>query len=514
MPYYLEGSELNQFHAVVDSFQRCVNGTQDSTQLPDQFKTEDVDVGYLGTSWLFSSKKKRVLYQYNTNCFYMNFWKLPPATMIPIKNAINMICAYQINRHQRLFGNGAMYDPTNLVCEQLKHWLVQLAKRNLIEVNELKIEISNYIEYIKVLEKNNIFPTSRSGLNHALTMNGMLLEVSSSLERSIDEIDSLAKRRSLREVIANITRYTEAAVDGGLQYVFYIFRSNKSPTAINVRNLAEANYQSLQTIKETRSFKLLKNLLASPYVRQVNRAPITAGDSENIFSKHIDQFSIKKEKGNQQTIDSKEARQQHYLNHSLGGNLIPDRCYIRRWWSNVHSGIDSYFQHQPFILKEFVKLHGIIERLSYFSIICHHMEELVDYFGMIIWAELGTQILEYFQEAFKRLNISYRECIQNIHSCAKSHYDSLVRRNANNHWRHNYNSADRLFDSMMRDMEHALSHVSMIPTVVDRFRRTNYDRQTQQRLAGIVQHLNKFGILFQMPAIGYQQTPALQQATL
>lgn len=498
MPYYLEGFELSQFHAIVDSFQRCVNN---SDLLPDQFKTEDIEVGYFGTSWLLSNKKKRVLYQYNTNCFYMNFWKLPPATMIPIKNAINTICAYQISRHQRVLGSGNLYDPTNLVCEQLKNWLMQLAKRNLVEVNEVRDEISGYIEYLKVLEKNNIFPNSKMRINHSLTMNGTLLEVSSSLERTIDEIENLVQRRSLREVITNITKYTEGAVDGGLQYLFYIIRGNKSPTAINVRNLAEHNDHSLQTIKDTRSYQLLKILLASPYIRQVNRSPAVISNCENIFSNHIDDFNIKKEKGNNQSPDSKTARKSSYLNHSLGGNLIPDRNFIRRWWSNVHSGIDSYFQNQPYILKEYVQLHAIIERLSYFTIICRHMEELVDYFGMIIWAELGTRILEHFQEAFRRLNLSYRDCIQNIHTCAKTRYDTLVKKNKSSHWRCNYNSADRIFDSMMRDMEHALSHVSSIPTVIDRFRKTSCDHQAQERLTSVMRNLNKFGILFHMQPI-------------
>lgn len=520
MRYFLEGTDLFQYNTVIDCYKRYIANSTDFDSFPEQFKTEDIDVGSFGTTWLFSSKKKRVLYQYNQNSFYISFWKLPPATMIPIRNALNAICAYQLNRYNRKFGSGHLYDMTNLVCEHLKSWLLKLAGRNLIDAEHVKNDISRHIEYVKSLEKNNIFPSSRTGIKHDITMNSTLLEVASCLGKTIEEIDAITQKRSLREVISNVTRYTESVVDSTLQYLFYVLRSNKAPAAINMQRLSWIELHSFDKIRSTRSFKLLNTLLNSPYVKQVNRQQATSFNERHVFVNHLEDLHVKKEGADGLGVSSDVARTHSYLNQCIGGNLVPDRNFLRRWWSNVHSGIESSFQKQSSVLQAFVKLHGLVERISFFSIICRQMEDIVDYFGMMVWASFGAKVLDYFQEAFKRLNNEYRSCSQIIHESARSHYNTLIQNNkGQSNWCANFNHADRLFDTAMHDMEHALANMSAIPKTVERFQTIGCDRQAQQRLTSFADQLTRFGLLFQMQPLTYDavegnSTPASMIANL
>jgi hypothetical protein len=481
-----------------------MSASDDLGMLPDQFKTEDEDVGFLGTTWLMSKRKKRVLYQYTINCFHLNFWTLPPATLIPVKNALYAICAYQLNRHERSFGSGHLQDPTNLVCEQLKQWLFYLARHRMDDHETLISDVKKHIVYVKALEKNNVFPSSGCGIKHERTMNGTLLEVAGCLERACDEINESVQRRSLRDVVANVTKYTTSVVDSSLQYLFYILRSNKTPAAINIQTLKNGSYDSFNAIKNTRSFKLLETLLNSPYVRHINRQMVAEFREENVFSLHVKDMRILKHTDTAGAVNSEQSRERFYLNRLLGGNLIPDRNLLRRWIFGVHSGIDIYFQNKYSVLKDFVALHAVVERIAHFSIICRDMEELIDYFGMKIWAELGSKILEHFQEAFRRLNNEYRGHIQQIHAVARGHYDELVQGSkSNTYWRSNYNNADRLYGTLLRDMELSLAQMSQISVVIDRAKAPSHTLALQDKLKGVVLSLNQFGLFFQMPPITY-----------
>lgn len=503
MTYTFNAADLVQYHAVLDCYRKHIAKKPEFEALPDQFKTEDVDLGYLGTSWLFSSKSKRVLYQYSPNSFYMHYWKLPPATMTPIRNALNSICAYQLSRHRRRFGSGHLSDITNLVCEHLKSWLARLAERSLASPNDVKLEIINYVGFVKSLEKNNIFPPGSVSIKHEITMNSTLLEVSTSLEEAVQEVARIAQRRSLRDVVSQATRHIESVVDHSLQYLFYIFRDSKSPAAINMQRITWIELCRYKNIRETRSFRLLDVLLQSPYVKEVNRQNNPVFDENSVFVNHLENFNVKKSgKVGDVEIKSDISRQRSFLNNSIGGNLIPDRNFIRRWWSNIHSGIEWYFRKDEQLLENFVRLHGLIERLSFFSTICRQMEDIIDFFGMIIWVDFGRKVLDYFQEAFKRLHHEYIECCHQIHTTAKFRYNTLIQDGARcTVWCANFNHADRIYDTLSTDLECALQNMNSIPKAVDRFSPRRRDRGSEERLLTFVNRLNGFGLLFQMEPI-------------
>ncbi len=127
MSYYLEGFSLEQFNMIVACFRQHVMQGDDHGELPAQFHVEEEDVGYLGIKWLGSRRKVKVLYRYHSTSFSPHEWQLV-VTLVPIRNALHAICAYQSSRAARTVGSGDLLDPTNLVCEQLKHWLKSLQK--------------------------------------------------------------------------------------------------------------------------------------------------------------------------------------------------------------------------------------------------------------------------------------------------------------------------------------------------------------------------------------------------
>lgn len=307
--------------------------------------------------------------------------------MIPVRNALQAICAYQLNRHKRLFGSGNLQDPTNLVCEQLKVWLFHLAKRDLAEEGVVKNELKSYINYIKNLEKNNIFSSHSASITlvNERTMNGTLLEVAECLEKTIVQIDDMVQRRTLREVMTNITRFTHSVAYVSAQYLFYILRSNKTDAAVNL-DLDRIDYVP-KNIRNTRSFKLLSELLTSLYSLNPSMT----------FTLQLQDFIIHNNSLGHRIIKSDESRYLSQLNKKIGGNLIPDRCLLRRLVQRVHSGIELHFQKQFFVLNEFVLLHTMIEHIANFSRICKQMEDLIDYFGMRVWCSGAQRYSNFFK---------------------------------------------------------------------------------------------------------------------
>lgn len=498
MPYYLDGKELEQFNAVVDCYRSHIHNHSGEGDLPEPFKTEEEALGYFGTSWIFSKKKKRVLYQYTHSSYYPHYWNLPASSLIPVKSALNTICAYQMSRKERLLGAGSLSDPTNLVCEQLKTWLSGLSRQDISNADQVKQEIGGYVSYIKSLEKNRVFPATTIGLRHERTMNSMLLEVSNHLQKAVQEVDDQMQRKSLSSIVSNITKYSTSAVDNCVQYLFYIYRGNKTPAAVSIQHIRSGNYSDLEKIKKTRSFKLLEVLTNSPYVRRVNQEYVSEICPNDVISHHTQTMSISK---NDELFnsDSPAARGRCHLNKIIGGNLIPDRNLTRRWFSQVHSGINLPFQMQQHALKAFVHMHSVVEKLAQFSLICRFMEDLVDYFGAKMWAENGDSILSYFQEAFRRFNVEFRQTVETVHETARNHYHETMQRNhKQSFWQNNYNTADRIYDVALRDMELSLAEISQIPMAIDRIKTPQYDEQIRRKLSDVVYTLNDFGRFFKM----------------
>lgn len=511
MKYYFKGAELRQFTLIIECYRSYVmHDAQGHGELPDAFKTEEEDAGLLGIHWLFSRKRKRVLYQYPVNSFDRHYWKLPPVTMIPLRNALNVICAYQMNRSQRSVGAGHLQDPTNLFCEQLKIWLSQLARQDFSGSDTIKSEINSYITYLKTLDQNHVFPGSHAKLSMTpeITINSMMNQVAGCLNKVIDEIEYLEKRRSLRDVIRRITLSTASAVDHSLQYLFYILRSNRAPAAVNMQSIRETGIHLPTTIQDTRSFKMLYQLLSSPYVREVNQQSFIFGE-QLTFAQYSAGFIVHQKAVAGVRIKSNQSRQQSLLNRKLGGNLIPDRHIVRRWFSNVHSGIDLYFQDNVPLLNDFVLLHHIVERIASFSLVCRQMEDLIDAFGMMTWAQLGSRILKYFEDIFRSLNEEYHGCVDRIHRVAYQYYNQLVQQNKRSRpWSENYHHADQLHDAMLTDMSLAFGQIGQIPSVLDRFRPAHQNAQMPQQLKGVVQSLNQFGLFFKMQPISLEAQQA------
>lgn len=503
MPYYLEGFELEQFNAVITHFRTHILRGKEEDQLPVEFQTDEEEVFHLGIQLFGSKRKKRVFYQYNQTSFLPHIWqsKQAPNSPVPIRNAIQAICAYQSSRAARMLGSGHLYDPTNLVCEQLKSWLARLSRMDLSDGQSLLAEVGQYITYIKSLEQSNIFPASKSGVRHQRSMSSTLLEVSEFLGKFSQEIIDSMGKRSLRDVVNQVAKSSANAADSMIQYLFYILRSNKTPAAISVKDIQQVSRLDLLVLKDSRSFKLLKCLVESPCVQAMNYEKAGCDDHTFVFSNEP-VLHIRSSFENGKIFNSEAARRNHPINQIIGGHLIPDRNGMRRWWGNVHSGISGYFQSQEAVMSHFVKLHALVEKVALFCLICRDLEDLVDFFGSKIWAEMGSRILAHFQESYRRLCNDIRLNLESLHGVASERYRHLTQSAKHQKtWLQNYNTADRIKSTLSGELEYTSMQMGQINGIVDRLRSPSKDEEIRRKLSTVVTSLNRFGSFFSLEPI-------------
>lgn len=507
MTYYLEGFELEQFNIIVACFRQYV--LQEGQPLPEQFRTEEVDIGYFGIKLLGSRKKIAVLYRYNSTSFSPHHWQTP-ITIVPIRNAIHAICAYQTARHARAIGNGCLLDPSNLLCEELKSWLAKLACCDLSDGHVVKAEIARYTAYIKALEQGRVFPASRTGFSqHERTLGATLLEVVEYLQKTEIEIDVLMHRQSLRDVMSALRKSTANAMDSLIQYLFYILRSHKTPAAISVRDIKQHCRSDVECAMQTRSFRLLILLVNSAYVNAVNYEVTDEDDSQGFVFHEEPRLHIKKSWHPVGHFDSDSARRNHSLNQAIGGHLIPDRHCLRRWWAGEHSGISGYFQSQKATLEKFVLLHSLVEKLALFCLISRDLEELVDFFGAKLWAEVGRQVLNNFQEGYRRISNAIRSAAQDVHELANERYRYLTQIGQHKKaWLQNYNTSDRILMALNRELEYGTERISQINRIVDILRSPDKEQEIRQKLTGVVRSLNQFGSFFELQPIALPEVVA------
>ena len=511
MRHFLTGALLVQYEAVIDVFRQCVMEQDSNGELPVQLRGELVEENRFVLDMFGKTRKVSLSYSYQQISFSPDSWQLIATGLVPVKNAIGLICNYQTSRTTRFMGDGFLYDPTNLVCEQLKCWLKNLAYRDLSDGKKVKQEIQSYMRYIKTLEQNRIFPCSQIGVAYERTMNSTLSAVTGCLTKACKEIDVRMNQQSMRDVIANASHYSVNSVEFLIQYLFYILRSNKTPVAISHNEIQSGFSSDLTDARNTRSFKLLVLLVNSPVVKIVNREELDAQEGVDEVFNRLDRFHVKYKSCDPNAIKTPLARLANQLNTKIGGNLIPDRHPIRRWYSNVHSGITGYFQHDAALIQHFLKLHQLTEKMAVFCLLCRELKEMIDYFGARTWAFAGKQILDSFQESYKCLDMELHASLYYIHEKTSNHYQSLLQRNHHNKkWVYSFTAADRVFNSLTSGLEGISEQISALSGIVSKTRQPQADHHARQRLEGLVGSLNQFGLFFNVKPI---LLPMMQIAT-
>ncbi|MCH9644383.1 MAG: hypothetical protein K0U23_05980 [Gammaproteobacteria bacterium] len=498
----LTGYLLEQYEAVIGVFRQCVLRQLDAGELPPQLCGKMIAEKQFAFS-VFSTPRRCVLsYQYQKTSFSPDSWQLVPTCLVPVRNAIGFICNYQTSRAERYFGDGGLYDPTNLVCEQLKAWLQRLGYRDLSDGKKVKDEIYGYIQYIKKLEQNRIFPCSHMGVKHERTMNSTLIAVAECLQKSCDEIDIRMNQRSMRDVVANASNYAVNAVESLIQYLFFILRSNRASVTVNRSELLKGFSNDLIDARETRSFKLLLQLVNSPVIKIVNREAIGPHCGMQEVFTSLDSFHVCSHSKGRAGVKTPQAMHANNLNRAIGGNLIPDRHPVRRWFSRVHSGISGYFQQDQELLRNFLKLHELTEKMALFSLLCSDLKEMIDYFGTRTWAFSGKQILDNFQESYKRLDHELHQCLHHIHTKAAGRYKGLLQSNRHKkNWATNFTAADRVHGSLINALEGISDQINSLSAIVSQSRQSQVDQDARQRLESLVGSLNRFGLCFNVQPI-------------
>jgi len=489
MPYLLSSQELDQLHAATDLYRTHVDPNEE--RLPQAFKLEDAVVK---NAFWFDTKGRTPALSFTVESFKPDTWLSSVAgqsASAHIQDAVSAICTYQTSRWQRMVGAGRLKDPTNLVCEQLKHWLLNLARSSLSDPEQVKSEIRRYLAYIRALEQSDIFPTQQAGsvLHHTRTMQNCLSEVAVCLERECQRIDSNVSRYSIRDVFANITKLSQSIVNKGIQFLFKILQKDALPIRMTREDAKNAQYRDLDRVKETRVFKLTKILATSEIIKAVNNE-VHDEDLPTTFTEEASRLSISRELSDK---SSAVARETNAINRQLGGNLIPDRHVLRKWWGNVHSGIVPYFQHNALVLNHFVQLHVYIEQLALFGIISGELESLADFLGSYQWATVGKHILAQVQLMYEQLQHRFLDALTGLAEQAQDYYSILSKKNeTKTAWCRNFRESKPVVLELTQAAMLLKSKVECLQIVVSQNASPRRVTEMRARLTNTMAMMNQF----------------------
>lgn len=307
-----------------------------------------------------------------------------------IEDIIGYICNYQNQRNARIIGKGYNYDPTNLFFEEFNTWLISLSKSAKID-NQVYKAVNQRIKYLGELYARVIFkpgddsPTRLEILKKIRDMlkNGILVTIKLAISRE----SSRDHFQQLREIIKNNIKI-------GVKFLFYVFRdTEKTPSSFilqEVTNPTDIVYKTI--ITKTRSGELLNYLMNTDVMRSI--FPI------------VDKSLTK-------TIDKRNFENNSFIDESgaLVYPLTKASIHIYNWFElDAESdsdfnpiGILKEFRNNKEAMKRFIKLHGQLQKLCMFYLICDQLYDISGFGGDIMVYGYALSLIRSILGAYRDL---------------------------------------------------------------------------------------------------------------
>lgn len=337
-----------------------------------------------------------------------------------VRGIIAKICNYQQERNSRQFGGGFANDPTNLVCEEIKEWLVTICRA--IPSPEFLEKIDKRILYVDRLIKYSVFPMVSV---HETTMQMVLLQVRRTLEEIRTVIDRKIVASSAEELFGNLFNHLQRVLGSGVVYLCYIFRDNPD---VDARVTIEDFFQRDQNLpKEIR--KIIHTISGNCLQQLVNSQPIV-----NVYTLSPQRVTTALQTYNLQEnnpfLNAYGFPVVRYQNQELN----PMDCLNQN-----NSGIDKTFLGRCDLMSSFIRLHGLLYELAVLTLLCKQVKDLAGLGGDIIICGAANEkvnaLLDYFLVLIKEIwNYLYL-----LNESADSYFDQLVmQRQGSTVWQRNF----------------------------------------------------------------------------
>lgn len=344
-----------------------------------------------------------------------------------IEEMLGYIIEYQAYRDTKIFSGEFTYDPTNLFFEELKSWLVELSKASVIDENVLKV-VNARIKYLSYINDKRVFNINES-VNP--TRSQVILHVRDILNNSVvPSIELEISRTSSREYFKSLKIDLEMIIRSSIEFLLFGFRDgNKLPHALIIEELRHPTLPGYCSVRETTSGKLLSICVNSGSLIQFCRKL----DNTVYTSSHI-------ERQQQQAVVTNDPEKEIFNNKFIK----PDEtlCFpfedanknltLENWYCKENSGIAEYFK-EPQLMREYLRLHGLIQKLALFVMITDMFYELAGMGGDILVYGVAKLEIEKTLLHSRKLLESIQATLSYLFANAESYQSSMIKKIESKH---------------------------------------------------------------------------------
>jgi hypothetical protein len=362
-----------------------------------------------------------------------------------VNDLISYICQYQLNREdyikptsedgqkiykaisELLLGDAAFfYDPINLLCEELKAWLANLACGNLDE-NSITF-INARIQYLNAVLRDPIFNQRSS---HQTTFIGFISAVIERLDSSILQcVDLVIKRKSAREYFSELYLDNKRLLRNLIRFLFYLYNDARViPQTFSIREISQPTLPAYKVALDTISGQLLQLLVNTASFSQAYDLilPQSSGNvGEYSFLKTKSEISEKE----LIATDSSCAPKKNYypiFPKSFESNLVHVATWYKVEEDNIHDNMERTFMTKSGIIKEcrnselmreFLLLHGYVEKLSHFCIIINSLHDLAGEAGNLLLFGYASKVVASVLDDAEELLDIISACVNKLYITA------------------------------------------------------------------------------------------------
>lgn len=421
------------------------------------------------------------------------------------ENILVNILQYQTSRQNRdLFRSGYLNDPRNLLCELLKHFVVETLSH--AEVNpELLITVDKWTTFIHHLTMSSVFkPNSKFDE----TMEALLVALRNSFRYQVrPALNKHLATSSAREHLHWFIQSAKRVLSHGTQFLYFVLRNSvDTPKNCTIPNI-QIGHKPLDVVLSSGSGRLLQAMvLSAPFQKVFPIGYVPGGLSpvaEQLLRANIQTFGTHEDGRvtippilaqiaflEQQQKDARNKKRpsvpavnQQEIQKSMT-EVLPTQ-FLR----GIESGISKPFREKPAVLDEFVKLHELFIRIASLIQLLEQAYSLAGEGGDLLVYGVTRKNVARLVVDYTLLSNAVRESIYIIEKHADGLYQHLVRENvqAKSVWKFNYMQVSSISMLLNEDLEKCHEAAYRV-----RQQATQYSLTMQQRLEQLRGNLNSF----------------------
>lgn len=383
------------------------------------------------------------------------------------ENIIIKICAYQKERFQRRVGAGSLDDPINLLLEEFKSWTVHTLSAFSCQI-DLQQQVQTRMNYLKMVEKSELFPAGRMGDLH---LGSTLLEVIDVLQAAKITIKATLDSASAEVELNQLVCSSKHLLQHLTQYLYFIFREEISDdfTFANIRHPHDKD-KSMRTILKTKTGQFLQSLVQSPpFLRLFLDEKIATLATSSTGELIVLPVS--------QTFEA---------NPFLNKDLLPTEDNLKDY------GIYPVFLAQPHVIESFIELHALLLEFGHFTLICEDLKGLAKWGGDILIYGLANQKVASFLQNYFSLIAAIFSRLDAIQKFSQTTYKAKKQAVCRDDWLKNYNQAESIYGEIENDKRTCDHYATVILTKARQGINEYHRKRIQDQIIHVLGEIDRF----------------------